>query len=129
MSRKPDSNRDPEKAVQKVLQSTKKYPKLSKMGFRKEVQAAPFFVLVDHWDPPGHPHGPQSLQKRSHEAPKPQFCFFLASDFSHFWYNLDIFFTHSCSRFSIFFQTIFYISSNEFLSSGSQDENLDSPSA
>ena len=98
ISHKPNSNRDPEKALQKVLQSAKKYPTWSKMGSRKKVKAAPFFVLFDHWDPPGHPHGPQSLQKRSQEAPKPQFCFFLAPILSHFCYILDILFTHFCSR-------------------------------
>ena len=64
------------------------------MGSRKLVQAPPFFVLFQHWGTPGHPHGPQSLQKRSQEAPKPQFCLFLAPIFSHVCYNLHMLFTH-----------------------------------
>ena len=106
ISPKPNPNRDPEKALHKVLQSAKKYPKWSKMGSRKVVQAAPFFVLFDHWDPPGHPHGPQSIQKRSQEASKPPFCLFLAPICSHFCYNLHILFTHFGSRLSTFFQMI-----------------------
>ena len=101
------------------------------------MQATPFFVLFDHWDPPGHPHGPQSLQKRSQEAPKPQFCIFFAPIFSHFGYNFHMFFIHFCRRLSTFFQMILqhrvYSSRKQannlhskraFLSSGQQANNL-----
>ena len=92
ISPKPNSNRDPEKALQKVFQSATKYRKCAKMGSPTEGYRSHFFVIFEHWDPPGHPHGPQSLQKRSQEAPKPQFCLFLAPMFSHFCHNLHILF-------------------------------------
>ena len=81
---KPSSNRDTEKALQKVLQIAKKYQKWSKMGSLKRERGTPFFVIFEHWDPSGHPHGPQSFQKRSKEASKRQFGVIFAPIFTHF---------------------------------------------
>ena len=77
-------NKDPEKAAPKEHKIMKNYQTYSKMGSRKLVQAPPFFVLFQHWGTPGHPHGPQSLQKRPKAASKRQFGVIFAPIFTHF---------------------------------------------
>ena len=84
ISPKPNPNRDPEKALQKVLQFAQKYQHLTKMGSRKRVQTPLFFIIFEHWGTSGHPHGPQSFQKRSKEASKRQFGIIFAPIFTHF---------------------------------------------
>ena len=78
------SKQRPRKSAPKSASICAKVPKMDQHGSRKSVQALPFFVIFEHWGTSGHPHGPQSFQKRSKEASKRQFGVIFAPIFIHF---------------------------------------------
>ena len=77
-------NKDSQKGASQEQKIRKNDPKYAKMGSQTEGYGSHFFVLFEHWGTPGHPHGPQSLQKRSKEASKRQFGAILGLIFRHF---------------------------------------------
>ena len=77
-------NKDSQKAAPKEHKITKNDQKCAKMGSPTEGYRSHFFVIFEHWGTPGHPHGPQSFQKRSKEASKRQFGIIFAPIFTHF---------------------------------------------
>ena len=95
----------PKKQPPKEHKITKNDQKYAKMGSPTEGYRSHFFVIFEHWGTPGHPHGPQSFQKRSKEASKRQFGVIFAPIFTHFRPIMPKFSEQFGFVFHMFFQT------------------------